>query len=89
MILRDCYSRSVLDQPLVEIPDGGFYAVRLELWVASPPRWPRRLLGLLPGVGPGRRKRWRATAVATVVRTDARVDNRGGRSEQDPDQKGD
>lgn len=78
-----------LDQPLVEIPDGRFYAVRLELWVASPPRWPRRLFGLIPRVGPGRRKRWRATAVARVVQTEARVDNKGGRSGQSPDQEGD
>jgi hypothetical protein len=49
-----------LDQLLVEIPDGGFYAVRLELWVAQKKRRLRK------------QKWWRATA---VVRTVAGVDN--------------
>ena len=67
-----------IDQPLVEIPDGGFHAVRLELWVASPRR-------RLP---PGGEKRWRTTAVVRVVGGAARVDNEGDPAGQGPGREG-
>ena len=67
-----------IDQPLVEIPDGGFHAVRLELWVASPRR-------RLP---PGGEKRWRTTAVVRVVGGAARVDNEGDPAGKGPGREG-
>jgi hypothetical protein len=51
------------DQILVEVPGVGLHAVKLELWVASPPK---RLLLRFGG------KWWRVTA---VVRVGTRVDN--------------
>lgn len=68
----------VTDQALVEIPDGGFHAVRLELWVASP--W--RLLPPSPG------KLWRTTAVVRVVGGASRVDNGADEAGENPAQRG-
>lgn len=65
------------DQILVEVPGIGLHAVKLELWVASPPK----ILLLRFG-----RKWWRVTA---VVRAGTRVDNEDGPTETPgPDPKG-